>query len=352
MSNKQRGQIIRQKILDELSDHPRDIVALISQSFAISPQAVHNHIRRLEEDGWISASGKGKGKRYFPGKKRFKKNLFEISESIAEDRAWADHFQGLFEQVKENVVDICHYGFTEIVNNAIDHSNGQEIYCEVEVTANKVWMLVIDDGEGIFRRIRRINQLADEREALFDLAKGKLTTNPERHTGEGIFFTSRVFDYFAIKSKGLRFSHQEESDLGSFNETKMEADKTGTSVLMVISRNSDRSLVEIFDRYSSGPEEYKFNKTRVPIALGMYGNENLVSRSQAKRVLTRIDQFERVVFDFAGVAKIGQAFADEIFRVFAIQHPGVSLEAVNMEEEVTRMVNRAIAKKNEYLSNE
>jgi len=350
MSNKQRGQVIRQKILEELPDHPRDVVALISQSFSISPQAVYNHIRKLEEDGWIKTSGRGKGKRYFPGKKRSKNKLFQISESIAEDQIWAGHFSNLFEQVAENVLDICHYGFTEMVNNAIDHSSGQEIYCEIEITENKIWMLVIDDGEGIFRRIMRICQLANEQEALFDLAKGKLTTNPERHTGEGIFFTSRAFDYFEIESKGLKFSHNDETDFNSFNKIKMAADKIGTSVLMVISKNSDRFLTQIFDRFSSGPEEYSFNKTMVPIVLGQFRNEKLVSRSQAKRVLSRIDQFERVVFDFAGVARIGQAFADEIFRVYAIQHPEIDLQPINMGEEVTRMVNRAIAKKNEYLS--
>jgi hypothetical protein len=53
------------------------------------------------------------------------------------------------------------------------------------------------------------------------------------------------------------------------------------------------------------------------VRLAKYGNDQLISRSQAKRLLARIELFKIVLFDFSGVETIGQAFADEIFRVFA-----------------------------------
>jgi len=182
------------------------------------------------------------------------------------------------------------------------------------------------------------------------LSKGKLTTDPKRHTGEGIFFTSRAFDYFLIESKGLQFSHQEIRETDKFEESGIRAAKIGTSVLMVIDRNSQRELEDIFDQFSSGPEEFRFNKTVVPIKLLQYGTENLISRSQAKRVMARIQQFEKVVFDFTDIENIGQAFADEIFRVYSIAHPGIDILAINMNEPVTKMVNRAFAAKKEYLN--
>lgn len=46
----------------------------------------------------------------------------------------------------------------------------------------------------------------------------------------------------------------------------------------------------------------------------------LDSRSQAKRLLARVDKFKKVIFDFDDVEPIGQAFADEVFCVFAKQH--------------------------------
>jgi len=49
-----------------------------------------------------------------------------------------------------------------------------------------------------------------------------------------------------------------------------------------------------------------------------------------------------VVLDFAGVNTIGQAFADEIFRVFQQAHPSVKLRSFNTNAEVEAMIKRAI----------
>lgn len=65
-----------------------------------------------------------------------------------------------------------------------------------------------------------------------------------------------------------------------------------------------------------------------------------VSRSEARSLLAGLDKFERVVFDFEHITDIGQAFADEIFRVFQKRHPEISLEPVNMNETVRFMVER------------
>ena len=84
-----------------------------------------------------------------------------------------------------------------------------------------------------------------------------------------------------------------------------------------------------------------FNKTVVPVKLAQYGDESLVSRSQAKRLLARVDRFQTVIMDFKDVETIGQSFADEIFRVFQRQHPEITLFAVNTSEEVAGMITRA-----------
>ncbi|HSI24132.1 MAG TPA: STAS-like domain-containing protein, partial [Methylotenera sp.] len=54
-----------------------------------------------------------------------------------------------------------------------------------------------------------------------------------------------------------------------------------------------------------------------------------------------IDRFKIVILDFKGVESIGQAFADEIFRVFANQHPEISLVEDNANQEVKKMISRA-----------
>lgn len=86
------------------------------------------------------------------------------------------------------------------------------------------------------------------------------------------------------------------------------------------------------------------SKTIVPMRLAKYGAENLISRSQAKRVVSRFDKFTTVVLDFEGIDEIGQGFADEIFRVFANDHPNIELIPYQCSTNVQQMINRVSIK--------
>ncbi|MCU7933757.1 MAG: DUF4325 domain-containing protein [Candidatus Thiodiazotropha sp. (ex Dulcina madagascariensis)] len=345
MNNKERGERIRRQIVRDVKHHPTDISKHIAKIFSITPQAVNNHITRLEKEGWLISSGTGKGKRYFLGDLREHRSLFPLTPEFTEDGVWRNQYSFVFDGLPENIVDICHYGFTEMVNNVIDHSGGKHIYIYVLRDKEKIMIFVIDDGEGIFRKIKRLCDLHDERQALFELSKGKLTTDPDNHTGEGIFFTSRVFDEFEIDSKGVKFSHDDKFEFDYILESEFSRNEAGTAVHMLIRRDSDRDIQAVFDDFA-GPDEFQFNKTVIPVKLAQYGNEKLVSRSQAKRLLTRIERFQNVIFDFDEVSAIGQAFADEIFRVYALNHPNIILLPVKMEANVEKMVSRAISSKN------
>jgi predicted polyphosphate/ATP-dependent NAD kinase len=122
-----------------------------------------------------------------------------------------------------------------------------------------------------------------------------------------------------------------------FEENKS---RTGTTVFIKLNNNTPRTAKEIFDNFSSG-DDYAFTKTVVPVRLAQYGKEMLVSRSQAKRLVAGVDKFKVVMFDFSGVEAIGQAFADEIFRVFKKQHPEMDIMSVNTSKEVAQMISRA-----------
>jgi hypothetical protein len=223
-------------------------------------------------------------------------------------------------------------------NNAIDHSGGSRVVVRIRKTAINTEMVMSDDGMGIFKKIQNAMGLLDERHAILELSKGKLTTDPQNHTGEGIFFTSRMFDCFDILSGGVFFTHQFGDDMDWLLE--MEKFQHGTSVWMELNNHTSRTTRKIFDYYSSG-DDYGFNKTVVPVKLAQYGDDKLISRSQAKRVLARIELFKIVMFDFNGVETIGQAFADEIFRVFANRHPEIQLFVTRANSAVKRMIERA-----------
>lgn len=340
-SNRERGEKIRQQILRDVKHHPNDIAKHISVIFDITPQATHNHLKKLENEGWLKTSGRGRGKTYLLGDKREYRRLFQLEEGFAEDRIWREHFSFIFDDLNENIIDICHYGFTEMVNNVIDHSGGKIVYIAVTRNEETISIFIIDDGEGIFRRIKRLCELADDRQAIIELSKGKLTTDPDNHSGEGIFFTSRVFDLFEIDSKGLKFSHQHSDEFDYLFDSKSMFEEPGTMVFMTINTMSDRKIKDVFDNFTAGPDDFQFNKTIIPVRLAIYEDEKLVSRSQAKRLLRRVEKFTYVVFDFEDVTAIGQAFADEIFRVYHQKNKEINLVPVNMNESVEMMVRRA-----------
>lgn len=239
-------------------------------------------------------------------------------------------------QLPENVKSILNYAFSEMLNNAIDHSKSKYIDVNLSVHENKLTFVVNDFGVGVFRNIMHKYHLASETEAMQDLLKGKTTTAPQAHSGEGIFFTSKVADIFTLQSFDRQLLINNEVQDVIFQ--KCPARKRGTRVTFMIDTNSSRHLNDVFKHFTS-ESDYGFNKTEVKVRLFMVGGVH-VSRSQARRILTGLEKFTIVVLDFDRVPMIGQAFADEIFRVFKNQHPTIELRPINMVEGVEFMVQR------------
>jgi hypothetical protein len=150
-----------------------------------------------------------------------------------------------------------------------------------------------------------------------------------------------MFDSFSLLANGLFFRHLQDKD-DWLIELRPQS-PPGTFVAMEISSTTARTVTEVFDRYTTDLEVPTFDKTRVPVRLLRVGEENLISRSQAKRLLARFARFREVTLDFEGVDRIGQAFADEIFRVYANQNPGVRLVVLRANPDVQTMIRRATA---------
>jgi len=335
-----RGEKIRQFIIDNVEAHSLDIAKVTSDKFTISRQAANIHIKNLVIEKSLSALGQTRNRSYKLCPLVTREKIYSLKSGVTEDRAWRDFISPLLGTLPKNVMDIWHYGFTEMFNNAIDHSEGSNISIHFEKTAASSEVILSDDGVGIFKKIQAALGLLDERHSVLELAKGKLTTDPANHSGEGIFFSSRMFDSYEILSGGVYFSHA----FGHNTDWILEPQKpsNGTKVRMKLNNHTARTSKKVFDQFTD-KEDYGFNKTIVPVKLTKYGDDNLVSRSQAKRLLARIDKFKIVIFDFRDVDTVGQAFADEVFRVFAIQHPTMSLLDVNAQPRVGEMIQRARA---------
>lgn len=335
-----RGEAVRQFIVANLQKHPVEITKVTAERFGITRQAVNKHLQKLVLEGTLTQSGKTRNRSYKLAPQIHWRKSFPISSTLMEDQVWRADIAPSLGQMPQNVLDIWHYGFTEMFNNAIDHSEGTTILVDFEKTAATTQIAVFDDGVGIFKKIQGALGLIDERHAVLELAKGKFTTDPDRHTGEGIFFASRMFDDFEILSGSTYFSHESDKK----EDWILEPGKfsAGTAVWMKLNNHTSRTTKKVLDRFASG-DDYGFTKTVVPVKLAQYGDENLVSRSQAKRLLVRVDRFKTVMFDFRDVDSIGPAFADEVFRVFALQHPDITLIPFKANSAVKRMISRARA---------
>ena len=337
-SVRSRGEKIRRYIISNVDKHPTDIAKAAADRFGISRQAVNKHLKKLVDENALMQRGSTRNRVYRLHPLVQWKNNYAIDKSLAEDVVWRMDVAPLLGQIPDNVLDIWHYGFTEMLNNALDHSGGTTITVQLQKTAHNTEVALYDNGVGIFKKIQAELGLLDERHSVLELAKGKLTTDPDHHTGEGIFFTSRMFDDFQILSGGTYFSHK----YGEKEDWILERGlfSSGTAVWMKLINHTSRTTKKVFDEYTSG-DEYGFTKTVVPVRLAQYGDDKLISRSQAKRLLARIDRFKKVILDFSGVEGIGQAFADEVFRVFALEYPHVELLQMNANSSIKRMISRA-----------
>ncbi len=313
----------------------------------LSRQSVAKALSLMVKRGELVRQGEGRNTFYIPqkntkhvfksfGRKLQNKNLndWEILENIKTVHP------DLFANGTDNANSLFSYGFLEMLNNAIEHSLSKEIKIDIFINTNyDLAFEVRDFGIGVFRNIMKKRKLKSELEAIQDLLKGKTTTAPKAHSGEGIFFTSKAADKFVLDSFGYKLTVDNLIEDVFVEESKPNI--KGTSVTFVIPLKSRKSLQEIFKKYQKDPNVPAFDKTEIKIKLYTMGTI-YISRSQARRVLAGLEKFRSIVLDFQNVPTIGQAFADEVFRVFKLQHPNIEIKPVNMEEGVKFMVDRTL----------
>lgn len=243
----------------------------------------------------------------------------------------------IIKNLPENISSIIFYAFTEMLNNAIDHSRSKNIVVELHNKDGIIEFIVDDSGIGAFRNVMTKKKLHSELDAIQDLLKGKTTTAPQAHSGEGIFFTSKIGDLFILESFGYRL--RVDNTIPDVFIENIPSKKRGTRVTFQLSATSKKHLNDVFTKYQTDPTEYAFDKTEVKVKLYTMGTI-YVSRSQARRILSGLDKFKTIILDFDKVPTVGQAFADEIFRVFQARHPEIEIKPINMVESVEFMIKR------------
>lgn len=333
--NEDRKQDIKRYILEIISQQAPSISKTVADTFSVNPSTIHEYMKELIKDNVIRKIKRGQ---YELVSNDFtyelKRNNGELDDdTYAFEACLSEHIKSF----GDNVQDIWSYAFSAMINNVMDHSLADEVRIVVSQDFLTTCVTITDNGVGIFKKIRDHFKLSSVEEAICELFKGKLTTDTTNHSGEGIFFSSKLMDDFFIISSGKIFTNNKYDD-SRILDLALENQK-GTCVIMSISNFSHKTAKEVFDAYAN--VDGGFIKTRIP--LKNIFDVSPVSRSQAKRVCNRLDKFKEVIVDFDEIVWVGQGFAHQLFVVFANAHPDIVLVPINMNEDVTKMYNHVKA---------
>lgn len=309
----------------------------------VSRQALSIHVRSLVEAGKVVRSGLGRGARYMlrhraPPSVAVSRVL--RLQDLDEDRVWDELAAGcnLRRALKPNVEAIAHYAFTEMLNNAIEHSEASRCSLLFRLQPALLFFEIRDPGIGLFHSIASKLRLEGEHAGLVELLKGRTTTMREAHTGEGIFFTSRVADRFVLRSHRIKVEWSRAKDDVFVSNPRF---LKGTEVAFTIQRSSLLRLEKVFGQFAPEEYDFRFQKTKVLVKLLQ---RDFVSRSEAKRLVANLEKFSEITLDFRDVKSVGQGFADEVFRVFARRHPAIRISTENTTPAVDAMIRHVISR--------
>jgi anti-sigma regulatory factor (Ser/Thr protein kinase) len=314
--------------------HPSDLPQHLMERTGTSRSAAAAALRRLVGMNWLSRDGTPRRPVFRPGLLRQVVRRYPL-QALSEDLPWSRDFAPFFDLPRE-VNRMTQHAFGELVNNAIDHSEGTTVTVSLRQTPSHVQLLVSDDGRGVFDKIQESFSLGDAHQAMLELSKGKLTSQPARHSGRGLFFTSRLADVFDLHANAAAFQRRDWDRTGWKPGKPLK--RQGTSVYFGLALDTPRTLESVLRAHSLDGQGFDFERTIVPLRLVASDVAGLESRAQARRVAHRLNRFKHAEIDFNGISHIGHSFADELFRVLAADTAGVDMVPVNMAPDVAAMV--------------
>jgi STAS-like domain of unknown function (DUF4325) len=140
-------------------------------------------------------------------------------------------------------------------------------------------------------------------------------------------------DRFVLAANRLTWTV--DNDLDDSAVGWLDRPRRGTLVRCEIRYDTAKTLTAVMGAFQD-PVTQRLNKTSIRIDLFRQGE--FVSRTEAKLIGARLEGFEVIELDFSGITQIGQGFADELFRVWANDHPSSHLVPVNANPAVRAVI--------------
>jgi anti-sigma regulatory factor (Ser/Thr protein kinase) len=315
-------------------EHPRDLPSCLAIRHGMAVSTARKHLRRLAEAGWL-AKRTDRGSPWEPGPLREMTQDYDL-DGLDEHSPWVGDFAP-FLALSEPLRRSVQHAFGELVNNAIDHSEGTTVTVSVRQNHTHLHLLVSDNGCGAFDKLAKAFSLGQPERAAFELTKGKLTTQPLLHGGRGLFFVSRLADAFELHANGWVFRRRHGAASSRLQSHPVA--RKGSSVFLSFRLDCTRTPDEVYRSHGTPESPWAFASTSVPLRL--LADVSLDSRAQARWVASRLEQFALAELDFEGVQHVGPSFADELFRVFASAHPQTRLHPLHMSSAIAELIAAA-----------
>lgn len=347
------------KIIRLLADYKTHTLKEMADSLGVSRQYISKLIKELIVLGEVEKIGETKNAKFFlltdhivglddamvslshhPWYYSIKRKRIGLREDEVLDDI--ETRTDILRDVSPTIAQKVRYTFTEMLNNAIDHSQSEYIIIMMVRDTKKIIFWVVDHGIGIFQSIQKKYNFSNTDDAVAQLLKGKETTQPQQHPGEGVYFTSRIADVLQIASFDKKLLFHNDGFIHDFNFSALEKSDalSGTRIIGTIHFDSSINVQTIFASVTN--EDLVFDKT--DIAVELYTKKmHFVSRSEAKRLLIGLEKFKRITLDFKNVELVGQGFIDEIFRVWQKKFPQTQLTYTHANHAVEFMIRHCLA---------
>src|SRR6266540_5377373 len=128
---------------------------VVAEAAVITRQAAHYHLSHMVEAGELFLRGAGRGAHYVVAT-AFARTY--PTAGLQEDAVWREVVAATpeLESLPVNVRSILAYAFTEMMNNAIDHSRGENADVRFWISREAIAFEILDDGIGD-RKSTRLN---------------------------------------------------------------------------------------------------------------------------------------------------------------------------------------------------
>lgn len=315
------------------------LVDRVAARLSLSRRSAQALLRKLEATQWLVREGTRRRPRFRPGPLRQVVQRYAL-EGLQEDLPWSRDFAPNFTLPRE-IARLAQHAFTELLNNAVDHSGGTQVTVSMRQTPAHLQLLVSDDGCGLFHSIEQSFDIGEPTLAMLELAKGRLSSQPQRHSGLGLLVTSQLADVFDLRANAHGFQRRAWSTTPwhPMPTAAPLAGRPGTSIYLAIALDTSRTLDSVQRSLSADGRSFAFDRVQVPLRL-LAGDSQpvLASRAEARRVASRLAGFRRAEIDFTGLSEIGHAFAHELFAVIRREQPDLELVPIGAAPPVAEML--------------